>query len=119
VFGNALDGQNAARFWDSAELLEAIRREIGTPSDGEAVDAAVKCPGLLLDDLGSERNSDFARDKLGLILRARYNRQHATIITTNSTSLSELASIDPRIGSRVSEGIVVPLVGRDMGQRPR
>lgn len=52
---------------------------------------------LILDDLGVENPSEWAKEKLFQLLNHRYAHQRATIITTNR----ELDSLDPRIRSRL------------------
>ena len=56
-------------------------------------------PLLLLDDLGTENTTPWAREKLYQLINHRYNEQLATVFT------SKLApeAIDPRIYSRLCD----------------
>ncbi len=58
-----------------------------------------RAPLLVLDDLGTESRTPWAREKLYQILNYRYNARLPTVITT-AQSLSEL---DPRIRSRIMD----------------
>jgi DNA replication protein DnaC len=52
---------------------------------------------LILDDLGTQSATPWAREKLYQILNHRYNAELPTVITTTLT----LGEIDPRIRSRM------------------
>lgn len=54
-------------------------------------------PLLILDDLGTQSATPWAKEKLYQILNYRYNAELPTVITTTST----LDEIDPRIRSRM------------------
>ncbi len=69
---------------------------------------------LVLDDLGTERITDWAREKITQLINHRYNNALATIVTTNLT-LDELKN---RIGERAYSRLigmseVVPVLGED------
>lgn len=101
-----------ARFIDAGDLVETVRREIATPDDGRSLEIFEKCPCLLLDDAGAERDSDFAKSTVALVLRARYNAQRCTIVTGNAESLKQFGQwMDPRIAERLQEGRVYTLKG--------
>jgi DNA replication protein DnaC len=54
---------------------------------------------LILDDLGTENATPWAREKLFQIINHRYTERFPTIITTNV----DLAKIDDRIASRIMD----------------
>jgi DNA replication protein DnaC len=56
-------------------------------------------PMLILDDLGTENATPWAREKLFQIINHRYTERFPTIITTNV----DLAKIDDRIASRIMD----------------
>lgn len=97
--------------WSSA--IEQIKREFSTDERGVTFDELCKAELLLIDDYGAERETAFSMDQASLILRARYNEQRPTILTSNFPSLEPIAAAEPRIASRLSEGIVLPIEGRD------
>jgi len=55
---------------------------------------------LILDDLGTQNASPWAREKLFQVFNHRYVAELPTVITTTST----MAEIDPRIRSRMMDG---------------
>ena len=57
-------------------------------------------PVLVLDDLGTESATAWAREKLYQLFNYRYNAQLPTIITT-ATPIDE---IDPRLAARFLDG---------------
>ena len=63
-------------------------------------------PMLVLDDLGTQSNTDWAQEKLYQIFNHRYNARLPTIITTNE----ELESIEIRIRSRMVDPSLVQVI---------
>lgn len=69
---------------------------------------------LILDDVGSEKVSDWSRQMFYTLLDRRYRNMTQTILTSNM-SLDQLAeSIDDRISSRIVEMCeIITLTGED------
>lgn len=68
------------------ELLLAIRSSFDSPSGRSEADLMETVCGvdlLLLDDLGMEKPSAWAIDRLAYLVNERYSQQHATIVTSN------------------------------------
>ncbi len=66
------------------DLLDSLRpKEGGNAAAEERLEILKTADLVLLDDLGAERGSDWAVERLYLILNARYVEQLPTIITTN------------------------------------
>jgi DNA replication protein DnaC len=63
-------------------------------------DEVKKAPLLILDDLGTESATKWAREKLYQLLNHRYNARLATVITS-AISIEEL---DPKLASRMLDG---------------
>jgi DNA replication protein DnaC len=63
-------------------------------------------PLLILDDLGTQSNTDWAQEKLYQIFNHRYNARLPTIFTTNE----ELESIEVRIRSRMVDPSLVQII---------
>ena len=89
-------------------------------SNRELLDEVVNTPILVLDDLGNERLSDWAKDILHYIIIQRYNEERPIIITSNypifpqnekDESLAERLG-DP-IASRLAEMVEPILVNGD------
>lgn len=110
-------GGRCSALWISASsAVEQIRAEIATDHDGRTLRRMLDCDLLLLDDFGAERDSDFGRDKLSLVLCHRYNHELPTILTSNledSQGVPSLEKVEPRLASRVGSGVVIRVAGRD------
>ena len=75
---------------------------------------------LVLDDMGSERHTPFAEDKLFQIVNYRYEERLPTIVTTLAFP-AELDNMRPRIASRLLDSMVVTMMvmeGPDYRRRP-
>lgn len=114
------------------DLLDHLRSTFGPSSEIQydqrfemIRDAAV----LILDDLGTENTTPWAREKLFQIMNHRYNGRLPTVITSNRRP----EDIEPRIFSRMSDRSIcdefiimdgddyrrIPLAQRRKGQRSR
>lgn len=115
VFVDLLCRNWSGVWFEVSEALEEVKAEFADEvQDGRTMRALRDSPLLLLDDLGAERQTDFALDRISHVLRYRHSRELPTIITTNHGSLEELDAIDPRLSSRLGgrEAIQVSLKGR-------
>jgi DNA replication protein DnaC len=85
----------------------------------DAVKAYTSCDYLVLDDLGTEKPTEWVRKTLGYIIYERDNRLKPTIITSN-LSLDDIAKhVDPRMASRINGmGPVLRFHGPDWRLRP-
>lgn len=98
-------------YWNVPEFFLELRRIINGESDkteAELMDEARRVDLLVLDDLGAERSSDFATDRLYVLINGRYENETATIITSNRTLEELRTQLGPRIVSRLCE-MCVPI----------
>ncbi|NPA52481.1 MAG: ATP-binding protein [Aquificae bacterium] len=71
-------------FYDTNNLLFDLRATFdGKTSTRELLNEVISTPILVLDDLGAERLSDWAKDILHYIITTRYNQLKPVIITSN------------------------------------
>ncbi len=102
-------------FWNWGSLLKQIRSlcfDDNGPrlSEEEVISRYEKTPAMLvLDDVGAEKQTEWAVQTLYAILNARYESRMPTIVTTNNAD-----AIDQRVLSRYYEGTVVITAGKDM-----
>ena len=92
-----------------ADLLDYLRAAYAPDSPishDDLLDRIRTADVLVLDDIGAERSTPFAEDKLFQIINYRYEEQLPTFITT-SDSLETIAAERPRIASRLQDRIVV------------
>jgi len=102
---NAYEGP--ARFWKVPDFLAFLRRHV---PEGDSEDIVGRYAGeeflLVLDDLGAEKETDWASEQIYRILDRRSDEHLPTIITSNADR------IDERLRSRYREGYV-PCAGKD------
>lgn len=105
------------RFEDVGLWLERMRQRMGE-GDHEVFNRAAQAKVLVLDDVGTERPTEWAKDRVSLLLRERYNAQRPTVLTTNAAKLGDLGeALDGRISSRLAEGLVLRVGGPDQRVR--
>lgn len=83
------------------DLLDYLRATFGPESDAsydEQFNAFRGADLLILDDLGTENATPWAREKLFQIINHRYNERAPMVVTTN-----DLDRVDPRIRSRLCD----------------
>ena len=97
---------------DTAYWLDLQKQELDEGSNVE-FDRALRARLLLLDDLGTERLTDWAKERISLLLRERHANERATMITSNFGLDRVAEDMDPRLASRLAEGIVWQLKGDD------
>jgi len=85
------------------DLLDHLRATFNPSSNvrlDKRFDEVKTAPLLVLDDLGTESATAWAREKLYQLFNYRYNARLATVITT-ATPIEQL---DPRLASRMLDG---------------
>lgn len=93
---NYLQPRYSTAFAHIPTFLEQTRRGKGN------LDIALTADLLVLDDLGSERESDWALEKLLVVVEGRLNRFKPIVYTTNYN----LKDLELRIGSRLASRIL-------------
>ena len=106
----------SVKYWQVSELLDAMRAEYDKPPKDDyghtlpgAFDRAKSCVLLILDDLGTEKSTEWAVDKLDTLINHRWLEEKCTVFTTNL----QPSQLQPRQRSRIKEGVVVTLEGID------
>jgi DNA replication protein DnaC len=100
------------------DLLDHLRATFSPSSSvtyDQRFDQVRNAPLLILDDLGTQSSTSWAREKLFQILNHRYNTRLPTIITSNQ----QLEEIDLRIRSRMVDpdvAKIVPILAPDFRQ---
>lgn len=118
AIGHAALHQNAQRgvvFLVVPDLLDHLRSAFAPQSEvayDKMFEDIRNVSLLILDDLGTENATPWAREKLYQLINHRYNYRLATVITSNR----DIKDIDPRIHSRMSdrelhEGIILITAG--------
>ncbi len=114
-------------FYDTNNLLFDLRSTFdGSVSTRELLDEVITTPVLVLDDLGSERLSDWAKDILHYVITTRYNELRPIIITSNISIKAENLdedvieeSLEERLGKSIASRLtemckIIEMDGKDM-----
>lgn len=112
------------RFRKERDVLLQIRKGYANhsnPSEGEMIESLSKPEFLVLDDLFSFNDTtdgiEFAR-RIALAAIDEREWQARTTIVTSNLSLSDISTIDTRIASRLSGGLVLNVQSVDKDFRP-
>lgn len=75
-----------AYFFETSELLKLVRDTYNRSVEETEMDVlrpVLEADFLLLDDLGTERTSEWVQETLGLVVNTRYNARRPTVFTSN------------------------------------
>lgn len=106
-----LVGELRVVYFRTEDLLDELRLSYSQDNDKwiEIGKIVKNCEILILDDIGAQKNSEWARAKLDNIIDERYINNMRTVFTTNSGP----ADLGDRISSRIQEGVIVTVGGED------
>jgi DNA replication protein DnaC len=96
-----------ALFYDTRDLLRVIRstyNPLVRTAEMDILRPVMDADLLVLDDLGSEKTSEWVEETMNLIVNTRYNERRHTIFTSNYEDLPDDADPDclkARIGFRI------------------
>ena len=110
-----LSGIRDSVFVSSPSLFLEIKNSFdsATAHESEIIEKYCSVPFLVVDDIGVERVSDWAKQIWYIIIDRRYSDMKPTIYTSN-LSLGEIAEFyGDRIASRLSAGIVLTIDAKD------
>jgi DNA replication protein DnaC len=102
-------------YYQVEELMDTLRHSYDKDNGenfSEKIDELETQDLLILDDFGTQKNTDWVLSKLDTIIDSLYINEKNLIVTSN-LSLKAMGEISPRIASRLSSGKVVTLVGND------
>ena len=86
------------------DLLQQIRDTFnGIGSENQIMYGLSECDLLILDDIGSEKKSDWATERLYTIINQRYNDNKSICFTTNCDSVELRERLGDRTISRILE----------------
>jgi DNA replication protein DnaC len=117
ALGNAaLDAHISMLFFPVVDLLDEMRKTFDAQNDvsyDTFIDRLKNIDLLLLDDLGTEVATPWAREKLFQLLNYRYVQRLPTGITLNSKAW---ASLDTNLQSRLRDTSLVEVIGLEDAQ---
>lgn len=97
-------------YYHVANFLNALRdgyKRSGENDFFHIMSFARNCSLLILDDLGAEKETEWATEQLDYIIDSRYENRKSLVVTTNLA----LDLLPPRIGDRLAEGTLIQLKG--------
>lgn len=102
------------------DMLDLLKRGFDDPEVAQegvrVLENLRKVPFAIIDDIGAERPSEWARERLLTLVGGRYDDELSTFFTSNLT-LPELGEpLGPRIQSRIS-GMSIPLEYKGIDRR--
>ena len=114
----------SALFCDNRQLLKAINNSYNPRVDtteSEVLKPVFEAEVLILDELGSAKQTEWVSDMIEHILNTRYNEQRVTIITTNYPNLPVPTRGLKGRKDRVEDAAVVPAAspGRSSGEKDK
>lgn len=116
------DGRSAI-FRPLVELLSDIRatyrtRDASEPGEADLVGTLKTVEVVALDDLGAERATGWAQERLFEILNHRYNERRRTILTTNLGPDEMAEHLGERIVARINGmGWIYTILGPNLRER--
>jgi DNA replication protein DnaC len=100
-----------------AEIINDLQSGGFSLDKNKYIDSITNVPLLILDDLGIERDTSYAKEQVYNVINARYQKQKPTIITTNLSfeTIENTKEMEyQRIYSRIIEMCIpVVVVGQD------
>jgi DNA replication protein DnaC len=76
-------GRLHARFATVPELLDELRESVRYPQGDDPLRPLFTVPLLVLDDLGTEKPTEWVVDRLYVLINHRYGAELPTLVTTN------------------------------------
>lgn len=108
---NAL-GNSISVFCHSVpEILDLLRSGYNDGSYNSLLEDLMNVELLVLDDMGAQSDTPWANEKLFEIINARSKRLRPMVITTNANLDDDACGIDPRILSRLRDGVKAGIEG--------
>ena len=108
-------GNQGGRWMSVPAWISKVRDLERWPAHREAF---ATTPMLVIDDLAAGRNTPYVVEELVFLLMRRYENNLRTIITSN-LPLAQLArAMDPRLASRLQEGILIQAGTVDWRSKP-
>ena len=105
LLNNLIDIGFSGLFYVIPELLEAVKTTYSSNNMNESkiIKRIFSCDCLVLDDLGTEKTTEWTKEFLFKIINNRYNNKKAIIFTTNLDIKELYSKFGERMMSRIQE----------------
>ena len=109
-----MESEDDVIYYQAEELFDMLRHTYDKDGDdyNTKMNELKECQLLIIDDFGTQKNTDWVLSKLDTLIDSRYINEKSTILTTNLT-IKAISDISGRIASRLSSGIILTLIGED------
>lgn len=108
------EGRGSVRWVESPTLIREMR---DFETAGDTFERYGRAGLLVLDDLGAERDTEYASEQVLALISRRYDWERPTVVTTNVPA-EELMKYHPRLASRILSGKRICLSGGDRRLNP-
>ena len=117
---SALEKGFGVIYASTQDLISAVEREHFGRAEGSALENALSCDLLILDDLGTEFSTSFNLSVVNNLINTRLLTHRPTIVSTNLTIRELEERYTPRVTSRIIGNYVMKeFVGQDIRQQKR
>ena len=87
------------------DMVDKLRDVTLNKLDSKYIDRLTNIDLLILDDIGTEKKTDYSYEKMYKIINTRYNKKKAIVFTSNIDFKSISKIYDERLVSRMAEMI--------------
>lgn len=110
------DEGRSVGYWSAPSLLDQLRRdEFDRGGASPTMANAIRVDALLLDDVGSERITDYAAERLQVLVNERHLASRPTLLTSNLDGPALASHLGERITSRLKQACVsIDATGPDL-----
>lgn len=113
----AFESSMSVAFYSVGQALRDLTP--GAPYQHETMDALLNVQRLVLDDVGTERTSEWAAEQVHAVIDDRWLNQRPVIATTNFAIRELRERLGPRVASRLlDDAVVIAMAGRDRRLHP-
>lgn len=99
------------------DLNDAMRPK-PDQSHAYALEPYLKAQLVLIDDLGTGKQTEWTGDSLYRLVDHRWSNQLPSMFTTNLTAAKFTEAVGDRVASRLADGVRVPIKGEDRRWKP-
>ncbi len=102
IVNESISRGNPALYITAPDLLDRLRASFGTDSEtpyDEFFESVRAAPLLVLDDLGAQSGTPWAREKLDQLLTSRFNSELPTVVVT----IKPVADMEERLRTRLTD----------------
>lgn len=116
IFKKSLIDSREYLIKNSTDIMIELRSTFSTENnsnESDVIQKYINVDVLIVDDIGTEKNSDYVTQSWYQIINQRYNDMKPTVFTTNMTLPKISEFFGDRIASRMASGMVIKIEGND------